>query len=71
MTVELNKEDLICLVKGTSNMIGYSLMDYLQPIGKLTGFPNEHWVWDDSELKKLTEEQLYEIYCHIVKKPNN
>jgi len=70
MTVELNKADLICLVKGTSNIIGYGLMDYLSPIGKLTGFPNEHWVWDDNALLTLSEEDLYEIYNHIINKQN-
>lgn len=68
MNVELDKQDLIRLVKGTSNEIGYELMDYLKPIGKLTGFPNEKWYWDEQALKSMTERQLYIVYKKITNK---
>jgi hypothetical protein len=65
MTVELDREDLLMLVKGASNKIGYELMDYLSPYGSLAGAPNERWYWNDSALNALTEEGLLHIYKKI------
>lgn len=65
MKVELTKKDLICLLKGASNHINYGVIDYLSHVGKLTGFPNEQWVWNDLALNEMTEEQLFETYKHI------
>lgn len=68
MKLELDKEDLIRLVKGTSSEIGYDLMDTLKNIGELTGFPNERWYWKEHVLKNMTEEQLYNTYKIIINK---
>lgn len=67
MLVELSKEDIISMVKGTYNKIGYGLLDYLSPVAKLTGFPNERLHWDNEALSKMSEEALYEMYDYIKK----
>lgn len=62
MLVELNKDDLIRLVKGSTpknNMMGeYSRLDYGNYIG---GFVGE-WIWSSFMLEKLSEEELYKIF---------
>lgn len=63
MQVELTKEDLICLVKGTNGPGSYA-----HPFGYfgcITGFPNEEWIWDEASLNFMNEEELFRLYNQI------
>ena len=61
MFVELTIEDLKKLVKGSSP--SFKAMDNIKI--KYKGEYNDYrgtWIWEDSALDNLSEEQLYEIY---------
>lgn len=60
MYVELDKKDLIALVKGTAP--NYKVMEYMNNIGRYLGGMNDRWVWDDSKLGNLSEKTLYKVY---------
>lgn len=65
MRVNLDKEDLIRLVKGTGGPGDYSgTFDF---IGRLEGFPNERWVWKDDILNNMKEDVLWDIYWSLKK----
>lgn len=58
---ELDKGDLICLIKGLggpSDPFNTKWKLY----GKLTGFPNEGWEWDFKFLEHLPEYHLWNLY---------
>ena len=61
MQLELDKEGLITLVKGSQPY--YSLMDN-DLLVQNTGMYYERmgWRWDINELEKLTEKELYYLY---------
>lgn len=61
--VILDKEDLLNLVKGTNGPCDYT--SKFDNIGRLTGFPNEHWEWNNDLLKNLPEDLLYAIYLDL------
>lgn len=65
MEVVLSKEDLISLVKGTPP--SYSVMDHamVEKHGSYSG-SYDRWDWN-SELKELSESELWELY-NICKK---
>lgn len=60
MDVDLTKEDLINLVKGTCP--NYNVMDSMieRKLGHYTGGFRDDWTWD--RLGHLTEEELIEVY---------
>lgn len=58
--MELNIEDLICLVKGVD--LGYEIPPLARKCGTWTGGFVDKWSWDVHKLRKLTEEQLLEVY---------
>lgn len=62
MIVELSKDDLITLVKGlecpNKMMSKYSKLE----IGSYTGGFVDRWDWDKYGLKKLNEEELYNVF---------
>ena len=60
MKKNLDKKDLISLVKGTSPHPSIMNDDLLMFCGQFTGFPNEKWEW--GSLRKLSEETLWNIY---------
>lgn len=62
MELQLTKEDLITLVKGTSP--NYSVMDHplIKANGTYCGGFKDEWSWNYSFDKTLTEEQLLEMY---------
>jgi hypothetical protein len=62
MTIELNKNDLISLVKGVSP--SYAAMQHhtISPLGSYTGGFHDKWYWHTYKLEELTEEQLYNLY---------
>lgn len=61
MLVELNKKDLLFLVKGTSP--SYNLFDdsVVKSCGTYSG-SYDRWDWLDSSLNKLTESELWSLY---------
>lgn len=67
MNVDLDKKDLIALIKGCGKS-SYTLATFLEErkLGRLDGFPNERWTWNDAELKKLTEHGLWAVYRGIM-----
>ncbi len=62
MILDLNKNEIICLIKGTS--ISYAQMDIpkIKWCGNYRGGFHDDWQWDVSKLKELTEEQLMDLY---------
>lgn len=66
--MELDKEDLICLVNGVD--LGYVIPPLARKCGTWTGGFVDKWSWDKYKLRKLTEEQLLEVYneCKNLKK---
>ena len=61
MKKNLDKTDLISLVKGTTP--DYSIMDddLIKFCGQMVGAPNEKWQW--GSLRRLSEETLWDVYC--------
>lgn len=62
MTVELNKEDLITLVKGLDAPNELMKKYKKLGIGSYTGGFVDEWRWDKYGLKELSEEELYNIF---------
>lgn len=62
MHLELDKDDLVSLVKGTSPY--YTAMDHplIQRYGHHSGGHLDSWTWVTNSLRGCTEEQLLEIY---------
>jgi hypothetical protein len=62
MNLELTKEDLIALVKGTSPH--YNVMEHplIKSNGSYSGGFKDEWNWNYTFDKSLTEEQLFEMY---------
>lgn len=60
MKLDLTKEDLVCLVKGTGP--NYCAMDHT--LIKNLGWYNDNrgWQWVEGELNKLSEETLLSVY---------
>ena len=62
MIVDLEKEDLISLVKGKSpsyEIFGNSLV---KSCGSYNG-SHGTWSWSDHSLNELSEKELFELYC--------
>lgn len=62
MTVDLDKEDLISLVKGITPP--YSLFEHplVKECGSYTGGFVDRWTWHHYKLKELNEQTLYNLY---------
>lgn len=60
--MDLDKDDLVSLVKGTSPW--YSAMDQplVQRYGSYSGPRGEEWAWHTWRLKECSEEELLELY---------
>lgn len=61
MKLDLDKDDLISLVKGSNP--GYSVMEH--PLVEKHGRFNAsygNWSWHSFSLEKCTEQELFEIY---------
>ena len=65
MNVNLSKDDLISLIRGKSPKCDYA--DQLMKrglMGYVGGF-NDSYYWEVESLKKLTEEELFELFCEV------
>lgn len=62
MTVELDKNTLVSLVKGSCP--NYNIFDnpLVKKSGRYTGGFHDKWDWDRVVLENLTEEKLWELY---------
>jgi hypothetical protein len=62
MEVDLDKEDLIALVRSTDP--NYELFEnpFVKPFGDYQGGFYDRWIWKVSDLHKLTEHRLWELY---------
>jgi len=62
MRVNLDREDLLYLLKGISP--NYSAMEHpmIKRYGSLTGFPNERWQWSIPALAGVEDETLWRMY---------
>ncbi len=62
MLIDLDREDLIALVKGTQP--NYSVMDdeLISSCGAYSGGFNDEWRWNYSFCVGITEEELYNMY---------
>lgn len=65
MTVELDKKDLVSLVKGI--LPSYQLIDdpYIRQLGSYRGGSVNEWSWHVYKLEELTEETLFKLYQFI------
>lgn len=66
MNVDLNKTDLIRLIKGTQP--DYAQMDELNAYGQYWEGSTQAWVWSEHALSTLSEEDMWHVY-KIVSKP--
>lgn len=66
MNVELDKIDLIRLIKGTQP--DYAQMDDLRLYGQWWEGSTQAWVWSEHALSTLPEEAMWEVY-KIASKP--
>jgi len=66
MNVDLEKEDLINLVNGVSPSYDLFEITIVKKCGRYSGSYGT-WDWIHSELKQLSEEELFELY-NICKK---
>ena len=64
MTTEVTKSDLIVLIKGLKGYESYERANDLEKMGagKLTGFPNEKWEWNESFFDTRNDQQLFDFY---------
>ena len=62
MTVELDKQDLIALVRGTEP--SYEQMEHplVRIHGRYVGGFVDRWEWNISSLEELSEKLLWQIY---------
>lgn len=62
--IELTHDIALALLKGITHKIGYSAAEYLKQddIGEITGFPNEHFYWNDATLMTKPAIYLYNLY---------
>lgn len=62
MEINLDKQDLIALVKGQTP--NYSVMDdpEIKRNGRYTGGFHDKWDWESYNLEKESEDTLYSIY---------
>ena len=58
MKVDLDKADLVCLVKG----ITPNYEPLVKRCGHYVGGFSERWEWNKSQLMELTENELCELY---------
>lgn len=62
MTIELTKQDLIHLLKGTTP--NYNVMDspFVKANGSYTGGFKDEWNWNYDCGEKMTEQQIWDTY---------
>lgn len=67
MQVEINKEDLIALIKGFTGYESHYFASELEKEGwgELTGYPNEKWYWNERAFQVRSEAQLMEFYKRL------
>lgn len=60
MKIELDKQDLVYLLKGVHP--GFSIMEELQEknIGRYSD--NRGWTWNDTMIDDMSEEQLFALF---------
>lgn len=65
MKAELDKKDLVSLIKGTSP--AYSLFEdeLIKSCGHYVGGFVDEWQWDEFALGRLSDNQLLELYRKI------
>lgn len=62
MVIELEKEDLVNLVKGSNPHYNVMNDSLIKQCGSFIGGHHDRWEWDNSSLEKLTESQLWQMY---------
>lgn len=69
MQIEVGKKEIISLIKGVTGYESYLFAAKLaeEGWGKLDGFPNEKWSWNDKAFNEKTETQLLEFYDRLKK----
>lgn len=65
MKIELDKSDLIAMVKGKTPE--YTLLEHelVKKSGYYTGGFVDKWTWESGKLEKLTEQELFELYTAL------
>lgn len=62
MKVDLNKQDLISLIKGVTLKHDLVKNPAVQSVCYYVGGFNDRWYWDNGSLNQLSESELWEIY---------
>ena len=62
MTLDLDKNDLIALVTGTSPYYDIMENDVVKKAGDYCGGMNDHWRWKNYALLEMSEEELFSLY---------
>ncbi len=62
MILDLDKQDLITLVKGSEP--NYSAMDHylVKASGQMMGAPGEKWQWNEHVLENFSKNELLVVY---------
>lgn len=62
MLIDLDKTDLVNLVRGINPPYEVFEVSLVKQCGSYTGGFNDRWDWRTYDLEKLTESQLVELY---------
>lgn len=62
MKVELDRMDLMALVKGASPYFSAFENPLIKKSGTWIGGHVDKWQWDQAVLENMTEEELYEVH---------
>ena len=62
MLIELEKEDLVSLVRGQDPYYSIFEEKLVKENGYYVGGMSDRWVWNSYSLKELKEEELWELY---------
>jgi len=66
ITVTLNKDDLINLLKGVAPDYKQISQYVEEGLGDFTGGHCDMWQWNTSELQNKSDELLFQIYLHCI-----
>lgn len=64
MVVNLNRDEIIALLKTTRRKYGVDISELADKCGYYERGFNNLWVWNDYIDNYITDEQIYEIYLN-------
>ena len=66
-TITLDTEDFVNLLRGS--FVPHELMDHksIKELGVYTGGHHDKWTWSTHDIRKLTIDEIYDVY-NLIKK---